>query len=209
MVLPSKRTSRVKRIVTFDGDQAEAFCPQSVTLVLEDEVDCSRGDMIVRPGNVPKIANTFDATIVWLSDDSLLPGRTYLFKHTSQTVAGQIDTLRYRVDVNTLHRSPAPDLQLNEIGRCSVTLNQPIFLDPYRRNRTTGAFIIIDRITNATVGAGMISDRDTARHRVAAWEHEETAGTSLSQRSDVSSQEREARHQPLQDGWGDTDSRGG
>jgi bifunctional enzyme CysN/CysC len=193
MVLPSKRTSRIQRIVTYDGDIQEAFCPQSVTLVLKDEVDCSRGDMIVRPGNVPKIANTFDATIVWLSDDSLLPGRTYLFKHTSQTVAGQIDTLRYRVDVNTLHRSPAPDLQLNEIGRCSVTLNQPIFLDPYRRNRTTGAFIIIDRITNATVGAGMISDRDTARHRVAAWEHEETAGTSLSQRSDVSSQEREAR----------------
>ncbi|MEI8211672.1 MAG: sulfate adenylyltransferase subunit CysN [Planctomycetota bacterium] len=193
MVLPSKRTSRIQRIVTYDGDIQEAFCPQSVTLVLKDEVDCSRGDMIVRPGNVPKIANTFDATIVWLSDDSLLPGRTYLFKHTSQTVAGQIDTLRYRVDVNTLHRSPAPDLQLNEIGRCSVTLNQPIFLDPYRRNRTTGAFIIIDRITNATVGAGMISDRDTARHRVAAWEHEETAGTSRSQRSDVSSQEREAR----------------
>jgi bifunctional enzyme CysN/CysC len=193
MVLPSKRTSRIERIVTYDGDTQEAFCPQSVTLVLRDEVDCSRGDMIVRPGNVPKIANTFDATVVWLSDDSLLPGKTYLFKHTSQTVAGQIDTLRYRVDVNTLHRSPAPDLQLNEIGRCSVTLNQPIFFDPYRRNRTTGAFIIIDRITNATVGAGMISDRDTARQRVAAWEHEETAGTSPSQRSNVSSQEREAR----------------
>ncbi|MFN7734349.1 MAG: sulfate adenylyltransferase subunit CysN [Pirellula sp.] len=193
MVLPSKRTSRVKRIVTYDGDLEEAFCPQSVTLVLEDEVDCSRGDMIVRPGNVPKVSNAFDATIVWLSADALIPGKTYLFKHTSQTVAGQIDTLRYRVDVNTLHRSPAPELQLNEIGRCSVTLNQPVFYDPYRRNRTTGAFIIIDRITNATVGAGMISDRDAAKKRVAAWEHEEAVTGASVERTDVSSEERMAR----------------
>lgn len=193
MVLPSKRTSRVKRIVTFDGDQSEAFCPQSVTLVLEDEVDCSRGDMIVRPGNVPRVGNSFDATIVWLTADAMIPGKTYLFKHTTQTVAGQIDSLRYRVDVNTLHRNPAPDLQLNEIGRCSITLNQPVFYDSYRRNRSTGAFIIIDRITNATVGAGMISDRDAARQRVAAWEAEEKTGSQEEQRSEVSSAERAAR----------------
>lgn len=193
MVLPSKRTSRIKRIVTHDGDQTEAFCPQSVTLVLEDEVDCSRGDMIVRPGNLPRIGNAFDATLVWLSADAMLPGKTYLFKHTTQTVAGQIDSLRYRVDVNTLHRSPAPDLQLNEIGRCSVTLTQPIYFDPYRRNRTTGAFIIIDRLTNATIGAGMISDRDAARQRMAAWENEEHASEDPTQRSDVSSEERSAR----------------
>ncbi|MFN9436129.1 MAG: elongation factor 1-alpha C-terminal domain-related protein, partial [Planctomycetota bacterium] len=115
--------------VTFDGDIDEAFCPQSITLVLEDEVDCSRGDMIVRPGNVPKTSNTFDATIVWLSADAMIPGKTYLFKQTSQTVAGQIESLRYRVDVNTLHRTPAPDLQLNEIGRCSIALNQDLFFD--------------------------------------------------------------------------------
>ena len=163
MVMPSKRTSRVKRIVTQDGDLEEAFCPQSITVVLEDEVDCSRGDMIVRPGNVPKSSNQFDATIVWLSADALLPGKTYLFKHTSQTIPGQIDSLRYRVDVNTLHRSPSPELQLNEIGRCSITLSQSIYFDAYKRNRTTGAFIIIDRLTNSTVGAGMITDRDTAR----------------------------------------------
>jgi bifunctional enzyme CysN/CysC len=160
MVLPAKRTSKVKRIVTFDGDVKEAFTPQSITLVLEDEVDCSRGDMIVRPGNIPKIANSIDATIVWMSADAMVPGKTYLFKHTSQTVTGQIDSLKYRVDVNTLHRVNAPDLQLNEIGRCSVTLSQPIYFDSYKRNRTTGSFIIIDRITNATVGAGMISERD-------------------------------------------------
>jgi bifunctional enzyme CysN/CysC len=194
MVLPSKRTSKVKRIVTQDGDLTEAFCPQSITLVLEDEVDCSRGDMIVRPGNVPKISNSFDATIVWMSPDALVPGKTYLFKHTTQTVSGQIDSLRYRVDVNTLHRSPAPDLQLNEIGRCSVTLSQPIYFDAYRRNRSTGSFIIIDRISNTTVGAGMISDRDSLKEPTAAWEKMDAISSSEGQqRSDVTQSERGAR----------------
>lgn len=193
MVLPSKRTSRIKRIVTFDGDLDEAFCPQSVTLVLEDEVDCSRGDMIVRPGNVPKVSNAFDATVVWLSADAMIPGKTYLFKHATQTIAGQIDSLRYRVDINTLHRTPAPDLQLNEIGRCSITVNQDLFFDAYRRNRGTGSFIIIDRITNATVGAGMISDRDTVRQRIASWEVEEKGTDAGLVRSDVTSDERHSR----------------
>lgn len=192
MVLPSKRTSKVKRIVTQDGDLDEAFCPQSITVVLEDEVDCSRGDMIVRPGNIPKSTNQFDATIVWLNADPLLPGKTYLFKHTTQTIPGQIDSLRYRVDVNTLHRSPAPDLQLNEIGRCSITLSQSIYFDAYKRNRSTGAFIIIDRLTNATVGAGMITDRDAARTK-AAWEASEEGSQKLESMTDVSSAERSAR----------------
>ena len=192
MVLPSKRTSKVKRIVTQDGDLDEAFCPQSITVVLEDQVDCSRGDMIVRPGNIPKSSNQFDATIVWLNADPLLPGKTYLFKHTSQTIPGQVDTLRYRVDVNSLHRSPAPDLQLNEIGRCSITLSQSIYFDAYKRNRSTGAFIIIDRMTNATVGAGMITDRDAARSN-AAWEATQDGPHKIESMTDVSSAERSAR----------------
>ena len=192
MVLPSKRTSRVKRLVTQDGDLDEAFCPQSITVVLDDEVDCSRGDMIVRPGNVPKSSNQFDATIVWLNADALLPGKSYLFKHTSQTIPGQIDSLRYRVDVNTLHRSPAPELQLNEIGRCSITLSQSIYFDAYKRNRSTGAFIIIDRLTNATVGAGMITDRDTARPK-AAWESTEQDLAKTESMTEVNPQERSAR----------------
>ncbi|MCE2750885.1 MAG: sulfate adenylyltransferase subunit CysN [Pirellula sp.] len=192
MVLPSKRTSRVKRLVTQDGDLDEAFCPQSITVVLDDEVDCSRGDMIVRPGNVPKSSNQFDATIVWLNADALLPGKSYLFKHTSQTIPGQIDSLRYRVDVNTLHRSPAPELQLNEIGRCSITLSQSIYFDAYKRNRSTGAFIIIDRLTNATVGAGMITDRDTARPK-AAWESTEQDSSKTESMTEVNTQERSAR----------------
>ena len=194
MVLPSKRTSKVERIVTRDGDLQEAFCPQSITLVLEDEVDCSRGDMIVRPGNVPKISNSFDATIVWMSSDAMVPGKTYLFKHTTQTVTGQVDSLKYRVDVNTLHRTPAPDLQLNEIGRCAVTLSQPIYFDAYRRNRGTGAFIIIDRMSNTTVGAGMISDRDSAKKTSAAWEiTDEQTETGQRSVSDVTEAERTAR----------------
>ncbi|MFO0923079.1 MAG: sulfate adenylyltransferase subunit CysN [Pirellulales bacterium] len=194
MVLPSRQRSHIKRIVTMDGDLEEAFAPQSITLVLDSEIDCSRGDMIVRPGNVPKVSNQFDATVVWMSAEPMIPGKSYLFKQTSQTSQGQVDTLRYRVDVNTLHRSPAPELQLNEIGRCSITVNQPIYFDAYRRNRSTGAFIIIDRITNITVGAGMITDRDAARAKLPAWEATDTDAqkeTSIS--NAVSREERAAR----------------
>ncbi|NDC54489.1 MAG: sulfate adenylyltransferase subunit CysN [Planctomycetia bacterium] len=160
MSLPSRKRSRVKSIVTFDGDLAEAFAPQSVTLTLEDEIDSSRGDMLVRPGNVPKVDHRFEATLVWMSEEPLVPGRQYLFKQTTKVVPGAVSTLRYRIDVNSLHREPAPALALNEIGRCGITLTSPIAFDAYRRNRATGGFIMIDRVTNATVGAGMILDRE-------------------------------------------------
>jgi bifunctional enzyme CysN/CysC len=196
MVMPSRRTSRVKQIVTYDGEIEEAFAPLSVTLTLTDEVDCSRGDMLVRPGNVPKSSHDFDAMIVWMSADAMVPGKTYLFKQTSQTCPGQIDSLRYRVDVNSMHRAPAPDLQLNEIGRCHVSLSQPIFYDAYRRNRGTGAFIVIDRITNVTVAAGMILDREMMKRSsvygtdAELAEMEGKVGASLTH---VSAEEREAR----------------
>jgi bifunctional enzyme CysN/CysC len=196
MVMPSRRTSRVKQIVTHDGEIEEAFAPQSVTLTLTDEVDCSRGDMLVRPGNLPKSSNDFDAMIVWMSADAMVPGKTYLFKHTSQTCPGQIDSLRYRVDVNSMHRTPAPDLQLNEIGRCHVSLSQPIFYDAYRRNRGTGAFIVIDRITNVTVAAGMILDREMMKRSAVYGTEAELAemeGQGGGVLTHVSSSEREAR----------------
>jgi bifunctional enzyme CysN/CysC len=195
MVLPSRQTSRVKEIVTYDGSVEEAFTPQSVTLTLETEIDCSRGDMIIRPGNLPRTANTFEAMLVWMSADAMVPGKSYLIKHTSQTVPGQIESLRYRVDVNSLHRSPAPDLQLNEIGRCTVVLNQPIYFDPYRRNRTTGAFIVIDRLTNITVGAGMITSHQSDRKQVLApWETEDASSSAESSAvNEVTSSERRAR----------------
>lgn len=195
MVLPSRQTSRIKSIVTYDGDQSEAFTPQAITLTLEDEIDCSRGDMIVRPGNMPKIAHDFDAMLVWMSSDAMVPGKSYLFKHTTQTAVGQIDSLRYRIDVNTLHSSPAPDLQLNEIGRCTITLSQPIYFDAYRRNRTTGAFIVIDRLTNVTVAAGMITAREADhKSKVAPWEVEEASDEEIAAGvSVVTADERQAR----------------
>lgn len=195
MVLPSRQTSRVKEIVTYDGSLDEAFTPQSVTLTLETEIDCSRGDMIVRPGNLPRVSNTFEAMVVWMSQDAMIPGKNYLIKHTSQTVPGQIESLRYRVDVNTLHRSPAPELQLNEIGRCTIVVNQPIYFDAYRRNRSTGAFIIIDRISNITVGAGMITSHEADRKQnLAPWEIEESKQSETSSDINlVTNDERRAR----------------
>ena len=195
MVLPSRRTTKVKSIVTYDGEIDEAFTPQSITLTLEDEVDCSRGDMIVRPGNVPKVTNDFDAMMVWMSAEAMVPGKTYLFKHANQTIPGQIESLRYRVDVNSLHRSPAPDLQLNEIGRCTITLSQPIYHDPYRRNRTTGAFIVIDRMSNITVAAGMITSRELDKKaKIAQWEVEDVQDVSATAGvKPVTAQERQAR----------------
>jgi bifunctional enzyme CysN/CysC len=162
MALPSRKTSRVKSIVTYDGEPEEAFSPQSVTLTLDDEIDVSRGDMLVRPDNVPTMAEAFEATIVWMTEEPLVPGKQYWFKQTSKLAAGSVSSLRYRIDVNTLHRQEAEQLGLNEIGRCQVRLNQPLAFDGYRQNKGTGAFIVIDRMTNVTVGAGMILDRVTA-----------------------------------------------
>jgi bifunctional enzyme CysN/CysC len=193
MVLPSRKTSRVKSIVTFDGDLEEAYAPLSVTLTLEDEVDVSRGDMIVRPGNQPRVDNQFDAMIVWMHEDALTPGKQLLFKHTTKTVPGAISTLRYRIDINTLHRVDAPTLALNEIGRCSITLAEPICYDGYNVNPGAGALIVIDRITNATLGAGMIIDRASADRGKAHWD-DEPASTELQRsQSNVTRDERAAR----------------
>jgi len=191
MALPSRKTSRVKSIVTYDGELDEAFAPQSVTLTLADEIDVSRGDMLVRPDNVPQMADAFDATIVWMTDQPLVPGKQYWFKQTTKLAAGSVSQLRYRIDVNTLHRQDTPSLGLNEIGRCHVRLNQPLAFDGYRQNKGTGAFIVIDRISNVTVGAGMILDRtaaDTQDH----WD--DAASPSLqAEKSAVSPAERAGR----------------
>jgi bifunctional enzyme CysN/CysC len=191
--LPSRKKSRVKSIVTFDGDLEEAFAPQSVTLTLEDEIDSSRGDMLVRPGNVPKVDQKFDAMVVWMSEEPLVPGKQYLFKQTSKVTPGAVGTLRYRVDINSLHRQPAPTLALNEIGRCGITLTSPIAYDAYRRNRATGGFIMIDRLTNATVGAGMILDREPEDGRKDHWDGEPVAERLHETTSGVTAAEREAR----------------
>jgi len=193
MVLPSRKTSRVKSIVTFDGELEEAHAPLAVTLTLEDEIDCSRGDMIIRPGNSPRLEQKFEAMMVWMADEALVPGKQYLFKQTANLVTGRITQLRYQVDVNTLHRQETPALKLNQIGRCSIQLDRPITFDGYRRNRTTGAFIIIDRISNVTVGAGMIIDRATGDERHDHWDDVPGVQGLDENLSQVTDEEREAR----------------
>ena len=160
MVFPSRKTSRVKAIHTFEGELEQAMPPLAVTLTLEDEIDVSRGDMLVHPNNIPLIATRFEAMLVWMAEEPLQPGKQYLIKHTTNTTPGVITDVRYRIDVNTLHREDAAHLTLNEIGRCAFMLEKPIACDPYRKNRASGAFVVIDRLTNNTVGAGMIIDRN-------------------------------------------------
>jgi len=163
MVLPSGKTSRVERIVTYDGELAHAFPPQSVTICLEDELDVSRGDMLVRPRNRPRVTSRVEAMLVWMSETRFLPGSPYFIKHTTTTVRGESTALHYRIDPDHLHRQEATTLQLNEIGRVVLQLYRPIVCDNYSRNRGTGSFIVIDPTTNSTVAAGMIIDRGGRR----------------------------------------------
>lgn len=167
-VLPSGKTSTVKSIVTYEGELDEAFTPMAVTLTLADEVDVSRGDMIIHNDKQPLSSNKFEANVVWMTEQKLTVGRQYYLKLASKTVAGSISNIQHRIDVNTLEQSEADELNLNEIGHCDVTVNAPITFDPYKQCKGTGAFIIIDRLSNVTVGAGMIigiSD-DTETHPV-------------------------------------------
>ncbi len=154
--LPSEQKSRVKSIVTFDGDPPEAFPPMSVTLTLEDEIDLSRGDMLVSPAHPPRVSRRFDAMVVWFNTEAAEPGKSYLLKHTSRTVRAKALQFRYRVNVNTLVQEPASSLQMNDIAYVEFETVSPLFFDPYTQNRITGSFILIDPISNATLGAGMI-----------------------------------------------------
>jgi bifunctional enzyme CysN/CysC len=153
---PSGRESRVARIVTRDGDLERAVAGQSVTLTLTDELDISRGDVISAAEAPAEVANQFEATMVWMSDQPLLRGRTYLMKIGAKTVAATISPIKYRVNVNTLEHVAAEKLELNEIGVCELELDQAVCFDPYTENRDTGSFILIDSLSNHTVGAGML-----------------------------------------------------
>jgi sulfate adenylyltransferase subunit 1 len=154
--LPSGRKSRVRSIATFDGDAPEAFPPMSVTLTLEDEIDLSRGDMLVSAVHPPRVSRHFDAMVVWFNTEPAELGKTYLLKHTSRTVRGKAAKIHYRVDVNSLEQQSAPTLQMNDIAYVEFETVSPLFFDPYTQNRITGSFILIDPISNATLGAGMI-----------------------------------------------------
>ena len=156
-VLPSGRSSRIKQILTFDGAMDRAFAPQSVTLLLEDEVDISRGDMIVKSSDTVRVVKEVDADICWFSEQSIDLRRKYVIKHTTKTVKALISRIHYRVDVNTLQLiDGVSQLKMNDIARVGVKAQQPLVIDGYGRNRATGSFIIIDEATHNTVAAGMI-----------------------------------------------------
>ena len=155
-VLPSGRESTVARIVTMTGDLPRAVAGQSVTITLTDEIDISRGDVLSIAGQPPEVADQFEATIVWMDDESMLPGRPYLMKIGTRIVGASITEPKYKVNVNTLEHLAAKRLELNEIGVCNLSLDAPIAFDAYKDNHTLGGFILVDRISNRTVGAGML-----------------------------------------------------
>ncbi|AMO58025.1 sulfate adenylyltransferase [Endozoicomonas montiporae] len=181
-VLPSGRESTVSGIVTYDGDLSEAFAGQAVTLILKDDIDISRGDMIAHSdgdsdrhrGKSPQAFSDLNASVVWMGEESMKPGRQYWVRFATRQVAGSFAAIHHRVDVNTLEQQSANELQLNEIASCLLKLTQPVAVDPYADNRQTGAFIVIDRLTNATVAAGMV----------------ESAGSEQKHSGPVSTQER-------------------
>ncbi len=155
--LPSGRQSRIARIVTQDGDLDEAVAGQSITLTLTDEIDVSRGDVISGSDSPPAVADQFQCTIIWMHDEPMLPGRPYLLKLGTRTVTGSITAPKYKVNVNTLEHLAAKQLELNEIGVCNISLDRPVAFDPYADNREMGGFILIDKLSNDTVGAGLLS----------------------------------------------------
>ncbi len=154
-VMPSARQSRVARVL-IDKDLPYATAGQSVTITLDDEIDCSRGDVLCGADTPAEVSDQFETTLVWMNDTPMLPGRSYLLKLGTKTVTGSITTLKHKVNVNTLEQVAARQLDLNEIGLCNISLDRPIAFDPYTENRDTGGFILIDRLTNETMAAGMI-----------------------------------------------------
>ncbi len=178
MALPSRKETKVSRIVTYDGDLAAASYPQSVTVELEDEIDLSRGEMLVAAEAVgealPDVSNRFRAMVVWMHEDPLVVGRTYFAKHTTRTVRATVRAIRYRVDVNNLEELTSDSIAMNEIAEVEFETNLPLFFDSYRACRWTGSLILIDALTNATVGAAMI---------VAAAEHGEASLSGASKAS--------------------------
>ena len=185
--LPSGKTSKIKSIVTYDEELEQAFTPMAITLTLEDEIDISRGDMLVHTDDLPSIQEKFEATIIWMTGQAMLPGTQYDFKHANKNITGHISALKHKINVNTLGKELSPSLQLNEIGLCEVTLDQAICFDDYKINQGTGAFIIIDRLSNVTIGAGMITAVQSKETKISDDHHRDSVGH-------VTKEERAARY---------------
>ncbi|TVR47392.1 MAG: sulfate adenylyltransferase subunit CysN [Puniceicoccaceae bacterium] len=157
IALPSGFTSRIRGIHTFEGEVKEAFWPMSVTITLEDEIDISRGDLIAKPNNQPEVAQDLEAMVCWFSDKPLQPRGKYVIRHTTAEARCLVKEVRYKVDINTLHKiEGSPEIGMNDIARIQIRTTKPLFVDPYRANRATGSVILIDEFTNNTVAAGMI-----------------------------------------------------
>jgi len=192
VALPSGQKTRVHSIVTYDGELSRAYSPMSVTLRLEEEIDLSRGDMLVSALDVPRVARNFHATVVWLHANPLELGRTHLVKHTVRQTKISATGIRHRVNINTLMQEQATQLRMNEIGSIEFEANVPLFFDPYASNRTTGSFILVDALSNATVGAGMIHEDPAAKRGSTA--AKAVANLKLPASSPVSAEERRRRH---------------
>jgi bifunctional enzyme CysN/CysC/sulfate adenylyltransferase subunit 1 len=195
MALPSRQSTRVQSIVTFDGELDAAVLSQSVTLKLEDEIDISRGDMLVSPDAPPRVSSHFSAMVVWMNELPLQLDRTYLLKHTTRQVKAAVTRIHYRVDVNSLSQEPTQELPMNGIASVELETSSPLFFDSYALSRLTGSFILVDPLSNATVGAGMIQ-KDLSRHLVEAAVN--VTGASDAEAQEVTSQERIGRngHRP-------------
>lgn len=164
MALPSRKISKVKAIPTYDGNLGKAFPPQSVTLELEDEIDISRGEMLVKPDNLPRMERHFEAMLVWMDEQPMELSTQFFLKQTTNTTRARIDMMRYKINVNTLEKTEVESLSLNEIGRAVFTTAKPLFFDPYKKNKNTGSFVLIHPVTNNTVAVGMIIDKLESKH---------------------------------------------
>jgi bifunctional enzyme CysN/CysC len=194
IALPSGRQSRVKSLETFDGSVEQAFAPMSIVLTLADEIDVSRGDVLSTLNNTPRLETRIEAMLVWMAETPMEPGRTYVLKHTTHTTSATVTDARYRINVNSMRKEDASRLTLNEIGRVEIEVMKPLAVDAYGKNREMGAFILIDRLTNATLAAGMIVDRAPAEKTLARRRASADAGSNIrAQRSLVSADERGAR----------------
>jgi bifunctional enzyme CysN/CysC len=172
LVLPGRKATRVRSIVTFDGELPQANAGAAVTLTLEDELDVAQGDMIVHLNHLPRVGRHWEATLVWMSEQPLAPGKSYWLKQTTRRTSAEVQVVSHRFDVNTLQRLDASTLKMNEIGQCQISSHDPVVYDPYRHNRRTGAFVLVDRVTHETVAAGMIHDPLSETQRADAWSGE-------------------------------------
>jgi bifunctional enzyme CysN/CysC len=186
VALPSGVRSTVDRIVTFDGDRDAVGPGSAVTITLTDEIDLSRGDLLVKPDDLPQRSHDLDAVLVWMSDAACLPGQQYLLQSVNGTSNASLRTIRHRVDIDTLGEEEADQLQLNDIARCHLVVDRELLFDPYERNPTTGSFVLVDRLTNGTVAAGMIVGTSSG------WDHPAPEGLEH-HRSEITSAERAAR----------------